>query len=299
MNKKALGVLGIVVLASTVFSSAAFAGESLFGKLKLAEGLPKGAIEFYQTFNQRQDKSVGHYTALNTSTEIEYGVTDKFTIGGGLNGQALHTSGLLVDAYIPGDHNSAWALSGAEVDLLYNFLSPAKEVMGLSGYFGVNYATLDPHSGRAKNSFSTEFGMIVQKYFMEGQLVWAGNLGMESTIANRKAIPDLPAGFEWPTFPEVEFELITGTGLSDRIAPNWYVGGEFIYEEEHETEVGSERHSMFFGPSIHYGSQNWWVTVTYLTQLYGGGERFDGQESGLHLIEKTKNEFKVSVGCNF
>ena len=98
----------------------------------------------------------------------------------------------------------------------------------------------------------------------------------------------------------MELELKVGTGLSYRFAPKWYVSAEALYETEFETEVGQERWSVFAGPSVHYGDQKWWATLTYLPQIRGGGEQYDGQRNAdLHLIEKTKYEARLKVGFNF
>ncbi len=64
--------------------------------------------------------------------------------------------------------------------------------------------------------------------------------------------------------------------------------------------MGLERWSVFAGPSLHYGSEKWWGTLTYFRQLRGGGEQYAGQtETDLHLIEKTRNEIRLKVGYNF
>lgn len=122
---------------------------------------------------------------------------------------------------------------------------------------------------------------------------------METTYADRKPIADLPACFDWPTDPEMEIELKSGLGAAYRIAPRWFVGAETIYETEFETEVGQERWSWFAGPSLHYGDQAWWATLTYLDQIKGGGETFDGQPDDLHLFEKTEREIRFKLGYNF
>ena len=36
-----------------------------------------------------------------------------------------------------------------------------------------------------------------------------------------------------------------------------------------------------------------------LDQISGGGEAYEGQPSGLHLIEKTEQEIRFKVGLNF
>ena len=278
----------------------ATADENLLGYVKGAETLPAGSAEFYQFVTQRKDKSAGHYTAWNTVSEFEYGVTDRFTASAALLGQSIDTSGLLIDGYMPGDEDYGWKASGFELSSKYNFLSPALDDFGLSLASSIEYTTLDPHSGKDKNTLSIEFNLIGQKYFMEGQLIWVGNVAMEATRATRSAIANLPEDFEWPTEAEMEIEFKAGTGVSYRFADNWFAGVEALYEEERETEVDLERYSWFAGPSIHYGSNQWWTTLTWFKQLKGGGEKFaEQQDMDLHLIEKTKQEVRVKFGYNF
>jgi len=51
--------------------------------------------------HQRNDKGVGA-TAPRTRGEYEYGVTSR-SRHTGAQGQSIHTSGILIDGYIPGD----------------------------------------------------------------------------------------------------------------------------------------------------------------------------------------------------
>jgi len=40
--------------------------------------------------------------------------------------------------------------------------------------------------------------------------------------------------------------------------------------------------------------------LSYLPQISGGGEKYDGQtDENLHLIEKTKQEIRLKLGFNF
>ncbi len=285
---------------SVLLASSVFADEGLLGKVKGSEVMPQGAWEFEQNITLRKDKGYGHYQAWNTKSEIEYGVTNRLTAGFAVKGQAIDVSGLLVDAYIPGDEKYGLRASGIEADLKYNFLSPALDDFGLSGYLALDHNWLDPHSGQDKDSTSVEMQMLMQKYYLDGQLIWAGNVGTEFTYADREPIANLPAGYEWPTDPEMEIELMFGTGLSYRFANNWFIGAEVLFETEFETEVGQERYSWFAGPSLHYGGDGFWATFTWLPQIYGGGEQFAQQDdTDLHLIEKTKDEFVFKFGLDF
>jgi hypothetical protein len=288
-----------LAVAGSLLSASSFADENLFGYVKGSEVLPKDAVEVYQIITQRSDKGTGHYVAYNTQTEVEYGLTDKFTIAGEIKGQQIDTSGIQIDGYMPGANKYNLKFQGLELAGKYNFLSPALDNFGLSVSTAIDYKTLDMHSGQDKNSIDIAFDVQMQKYFMEGQLVWVANFGTEATRATRKPIANLPENFEWPTGMEVEIEFSAGTGLSYRFMPNWYFGLETVYETEYETEVAMERNSVFAGPSLHYGGEKFWLTLTWFDQVRGGGETYEGQPSGLHLIEKTKEEIRFKVGLNF
>jgi len=298
MKATRLGLLAGLMMTSAAVP--ALADENLLGYLSGAETLPEGAKEAYLWVTQRQDKGVGSYRATDVEAEYEYGITARLTGMLALKGQSIHTSGILIDGYIPGDMSYGLRASGIEANLKYMFLSPALDPVGLAGRIGLEYSWLDPHSGQDKRIISATTEFLLQKFFLDDQLVTVANLGMESTYARREPIDNLPAGFEWSTDPEMEIELKAGVGLAYRFAPRWFVGVETFYETEFETEIGQERWSWHAGPSLHYADRAWWATVTWMPQLRGGGETYPGQtDTDLHLIEKTKQEFRFKVGYNF
>nr|WP_295904135.1 DUF6662 family protein [uncultured Bdellovibrio sp.] len=293
--------LGFCLLVTVlVQASFARADENLLGYVKGAETLPKGSWELYQILTSRDNKGAGKYHALDSKTEVEYGATDSLSLSGSLQMLQVEMSGLSVDGYLPKDNNLSLRPSGVEAGLKYNFLSPAKDDIGLSSYLSFSYNWLDRHSGQNKDSYSMELLFIAQKYFLEGEVVWSSNLGFETTYARRGDLNDLPPGFDWPVEPEVEIGFTADTGVAYRFMPNWFVGAEALFESEYETEVGTERWTVFTGPSLHYGSEKWWATLTWIQQVSGGGEKFDAQDdNNLHLIEKTKYETRLKVGFNF
>jgi len=287
-------------LALLVLGSAAHADENLFGYIKGSETLPKGAFEIYQFATYRSDKGTGNYRAIDFKTEAEYGFTNRFTGSLGLKALSLNTSDIWINGYLPGDKKFGLKASGIEGALKYNFLSAAKDDIGLSMTAELNYDWVDTHSGQDKKKVEFELGLQLQKLFAEGQVNWVNNVGLETTYARREPIENLPAGFEWSTDPEMEIGLKLGTGVMYRFAPNWSVGAEALFQTEFETEVGQERWTLFAGPTLHYGDKNWWATVTWMPQIRGGGEQYDGQtDSKYHLIEKTKTETRLKVGFNF
>lgn len=248
----------------------------------------------------RYDKGRGDYDAWNTITEVEYGATNRFTASAAIKLQAIDTEGLIIDGYLPKAKDYGPQPSGMEFSTKYMFLSPAKDDVDLALYTAFNYDWLDPHSGQKKDAFALENHLILQKYFMEGQLVTMLNAGLETTFADRHNLDNLPPGFDWPTKPEMEIEFTTGGGLSYRFMPNWSIGAETVYQTEFETEVGQERWSLFAGPALHYGSGRCWATLAWFPQVVGGGEKYDNQrDTHLHLIEKTKAEIRFKFGVEF
>jgi hypothetical protein len=296
-NFKIIVILMLAVSFSAL--SSAHADEHLFGYVRGAEPQPEGTWEFYQIVTQRSGKGLGRYTAWDTETEIEYGFSDRFAALLSLQTLSIDTSNLRVDAYIPEDNKYSVRPSGIEIGGKYSYLTPAKDFIGLTSYTSLMYQWKDVHSGLAKDSYSFEYTLSGQKYFLEGELILTANVGMEATYALRADVANLPPDFEWPVVPEMEIETTFATGLSYRFMPNWFAGGETNYQTEYETEVGRERYSWFAGPSVHYGSAKWWGTLTYFKQLRGG-EGFEEQDDQtLHLVEKTKNEIRLKVGLNF
>lgn len=289
----------LLLSTAALAAAPAMADENLLGYTSGAETLPKGAKELYQYITLRQDKSQGKYQAVDYKTEFEYGISHRLTGSVAAKAMSIDTSGLLIDGYMPGDRQFGPRMSGIEAGLKYNFMSPVKDGIGVAMALEGSYSWLDPHSGRDKDTLNLETKLLLQKNFLDDTLSWATNFGVEATYAKRAAVADLPDGFEWPADPEMEIELTASTGVAYRFAPNWFVGAEMTYQTEYETEVGQERWSLFAGPSLHYGAKEWWATLTWYPQLKGGGESFDGQKKGLHLIEKTEQEIRFKIGYNF
>ena len=306
----------LTALTTALLVLPAHADENLLGYVSGAETLPQGASEAYLFVTHRWDKGRGSYSANDVSAEYEYGLTHRLTASLELKGQSIDTSGLVIDGYLPGANSYGLKPSGIEGKLKYNFLSAAKDPVGLSGTLALVQLWRDPHSGFDKDTTKAEFGLQLQKLLLDDQLTLVANTGIEATYAKRKALDaatqasadtaiqsltsDPTASFEWPTKPEMEIEFKLGAGASYRFAPNWSVGVETQYETEFETEVGQERWSVFAGPSIHYGGKKWWATLTWFEQLAGGGEKYINQaDDNLHLIEKTKHELRFKLGYNF
>ena len=163
--------ISLLAIPSAAFClSAAFpasADENLLGYVSGAETLPQGASEAYVWLTRRSDKGHGKYTAYDSELEYEYGVTSRFTASVALLGQSIDTSGLVIDAYLPGAESYRMKPSGIEVKGKYNFLSPAMDPVGLSAMFELHQSWLDPHSGQNKDTTSFDVSMQAQKFFLD------------------------------------------------------------------------------------------------------------------------------------
>jgi hypothetical protein len=93
--------------------------------------------------------------------------------------------------------------------------------------------------------------------------------------------------------------LTGGAGVAYRFAPNWYFGLESHVRSEYPLfELGNHEHTVVFaGPSLHYGTERWWVTLGYGYQIHGTG--IDEPADGKTFAEEVKNEIRLKVGLNF
>ncbi len=287
-------------LSALAAPCSAIAGESVFGYTYTADTMPKGEQELEVTLTQRWDKEIGTYNATDALFEYERGLTDKLQLSVYAQGMRiksqnafpLDTSG---EEVYPLDIDLT-RMAGYKTALKYNFLSPYKDPIGLSFVWEVAYWRYFPKVDGAKTKqFSFEPKVIVQKNFMDDQLIWSYNLALES---------------EYRKFPEGgsenEFSINHNMGISYRFARNFYAG----LEGRHHMDIlnGEKNHNDFFlGPTVQYSSKKWYVNATYLRQL-DGSKAYTGYDvdaaiypsanSRYHLEEDTKNEFRIKFGYN-
>ena len=294
---RALGFLGALVVCGALGAPAARADENLFGYSYGSETLPKGAFELYNWLTWRTSKGQGTYNALDLKQEIEYGVTDRFQTSlylteryHAIDGAAPleDEDGVPTPEYPDRDQ---FAFQGVQVSAKYNVLSPFKDPFGFALYVEPGWSRVFKISGEKQNEWSLEFKGIFQKNFLDDQLIAVLNITPE--LETRKFIGS-------PTW-ETELALEFTGGLTYRVAPKWFVGVEMRYHSEYPDfvhELKREHWAMFAGPSIHYGAEKWWFTLTVLPQFYGEPHD-DSRSEILHLGEHEKLEVRLKTGINF
>ena len=285
------------VAAHAVFTGFAFAGpaqadEQYFGYTYSAEVLGKGQSETELWATDRRGKSGGHFDAQDYRIELEHGFTNRLTVAGYANLASHHIRGLDPD-FEKTDRN--FAFRGLSAEFKYNLLSPYKDGVGLTLYAEPAWSRI--HGGGERGTeLELEFKAILQKNFMDDRLIWASNLTFEPEWEKEKEVDELTGETESEWEKELKFEV--STGLTYRVAPGWYAGVEARYASVYPDWTNGlhrETSAVFAGPAIHYGGKKWWVTATYLPQLFGkpspGGSRA--------LDEFEKRELRVKIGYNF
>lgn len=258
------------------------ADENVFGYTYGSETLPAGRSELYQWATWRTGKVDGSYHALDLQTELEHGFTDRLQGSVYLNLVQHHIAG--VTDFTGRDQFRPNGLQGA---IKYALSSPYKESLGVALYFEPGYTRYSAVRGDRTDTYFLETKLIVQKNFLDGQLVWAANLTAEFEREHDRA------GEEW----ESELELQLSTGLNYRLAPRWSAGIEALatsaFERMHVDALGE--YAVFAGPSVHYATQRWWATVALLGQLTGWPETHGSRE----LEHFEKMQLRTKVGLNF
>ncbi len=295
----AVAVSGLISVAENVR-----AAESVFGFAYTADSLPEGAVEGYSRLTHRWDKGEGSFHANDIRIGFDKGVTDRFEYGFWLQGLNMRGN----NAFPPSADGGEVFPFHIKVDeplqsiggeVRYNFLSPYKDAFGISVltelYHVRYYAKVD---GARTKQWSLEPHLILQKNFFEDQLITVYNLAIES---ERRVFPEDNA-------KETEFSITHNVGVSYHIAPKFYAG----IEARHHMDIvnGEKNHNDFFvGPTVLYSEQNWHIQLSYLRQLrgnptYSGYEvqpdsEFFDIDTGLHLEEDVKNEFRFKIGFEF
>lgn len=282
-----------IVVGLAAVSAPAHADENYFGYSYGAETLPKGETEAYIWITDRRHKQTGHYDAQDYQLEIEHGIADNVQISGYLDFVSHNIRGLEPEFE---DRNKNFRFQGLQASAKWMVSSPYKHPVGVALYLEPVWKRIDKVSGERNREFEVEAKLILQKNFLEDRLIWVTNFTAEQEFEREKE--ELPGGGV-EIEHETELSLEATTGLSYRVAPNWFLGAEGRYHSEYPDFPDTfhrEHHAWFAGPTIHYGGKRWWFTATYLPQIAGGP---NAPGSSLHLDEHEKRELRLKVGYNF
>jgi hypothetical protein len=325
MTFKQATTLALAGATTWMLAPLAQASDQIFTHTYLAETTPAGGKELEQQVTYRDKKSEGTYRLWQTRTEFEYGITDRwqislyantysvtaennnsaasrtnFTVGPGdgdeVSGGGPATIGSYVPASsklpIPAARYSKFDFDSLSVESIYQFMSPYKDGIGLSGYVE---ATAGPRTREL------ELKLLFQKNFLEDDLILAGNIAVEFENNRYSGLGG-----------EKETELTFSGGASYRVAPGWRLGLEMRNERGHEGaySIASNKRdysAWFAGPTVHYAGsargQAFFVTAGYSQQLpwakaYSDSSRVELVGDRVYK-ETEKHVLRVIVGLNF
>ncbi len=281
---------GLLLAASLAVPTVARADENLLGYTTGAETLPQGAAEAYLWLTDHRGKRQGHYAAQHLRLEYEYGITDTLSGSVYLNGYRHDYSGSPVPGEIDGSlTQTRWSGASAEVKKMLQ--SPYKDGLGIALYGEMTYDSIDSVTGEKVDAWELEGKLIFQKPFLDDQLQWVTNLELEAETTRPRA----GGARENAIAPRLR------SGVSYRFAPNWFVGfegwGDVEYRKTPGSGWGRDHWDVFAGPSLHYGAERWWTTLTYVRQIVGSDER--DMSTGLHLADHERQEIRLKLGYNF
>jgi hypothetical protein len=304
-------------LLTFTLSFFANAEENLWIYTKGADTRPKGSFEVKLSDIIRIDKSSGKYIFHDIRPEIEYGITDKLTIGAEAiifdHNYSVNDDNLNPMYETQGADNKfkKTQYAGYEVALKYNLLSPFKDDIGLS--LGLSYEDRDRYRlDGAKIDQKSYVGTIfVQKNWIDNLLTLAINLKTE--LERRKSAADSVLE------EEVAFDI--SAGISYRFIPKHFIGFEVRMQSDYlspsengikepglqssnwdldDISIGTRhQYGWYAGPTYHYAQKHWWATAGILFQFHGGGSQHAYNKNSKNYDEHEKMHIGLSYGYEF
>jgi hypothetical protein len=267
-----LGMLAALGLARLTVSTAS-AEEAAFGFVNTTDLLPQGGKEIEQWITWRHQKNSGSFDLVQGETEIEYGLLDNVQIALGGNYAWNHafqngpfgvtTPGEQFSASVPGanaNFNQTRFLS-VSTEIYYRILSPYTDPIGMALYF-------EPEYGDRFREYTGK--LIFQKNFFDDKLVFALNFTYAPELRNLdQSVSSINCGAA-PTCWSEETDVNIGFAGSYRFVENWSAGFEFENEMEFTNSFTFHRMAndgYYFGPTLHYGGEQFFVSVTPLVQM--------------------------------
>lgn len=259
MKLKTCLLAGLIASGATLLP--AHATDRLFTYTYEPETMPKGAAEFEQWVTWSGGRTIDvdqkKYSRWNLREELEYGVTDNYTVSFYLNTE----SESFVDSL--DDSHSEFKFEGVSLENKLLVLNPAEKAVGLSLY-------LEP-------SFSGDEAELEQKIILgqrHGDWKWALNLSHAT---------------EWEdNLEETVGEFEVSFGLARHLSTRWALGLEARYNTEFVEYKDQENAVIYVGPTVSYRNEKWWAALTIAPQVWG--RNYDGNADNNRSLDLEHNE---------
>jgi hypothetical protein len=255
----------------------AVADERRFTYTYEPEVLPAGAMEFEQWVTLRTQRTAApevfqdNYNLWELREELEYGVTDNYSISLYLNTSA---ESFRDTSQTPAVDKSDFKFDGISIENRYMVLNPATHAVGLTLY-------LEPR-------FSGSEAEIEEKVILgqrHGDWKWAFNISHAT---------------EWSdNLHTREGELEANIGVSRDLGKNWSLGLEVRDHNELPDYSSWENTALFVGPVVSYRQEKWWAALTVMPQVFGAN--FQGNpdsNSSLELEGHERWNIRLLIGIS-
>lgn len=322
-------ILKKTLIATTLASGVMFSGvsanaeENLWVYTRGTDTRPQGSYEFAAQDIVRMDKASGQYNFHDIRARLEYGVTNRLTVGANLIFMHHDYSvddngpGPMVDTQAGESDNGRLQRTrygGYRVVTKYNILSPYKDSFGLS--LGFSFEDRDRYrlDGAQIEQKSYIPRIFLQKNWLDDRLVFAFNWTTE--IERRKSPSNTPRGVL-----EEEMAFDVSAGISYRFKPKNFIGFEVRSQSDYlnpsEDGVKSPKHQSsnfdpldlqigtrhqigtYVGPTYHFAEKNWWVTTGLLVQVHGDGSADSDTRGGKNYDEHERVHLGLFYGYEF
>jgi hypothetical protein len=228
-------------------------------------------VENWVTLGTQRNSTVGqdNFNQWELRQELEYGVTDRYTLGLYVNEQVESFRNPSTGA---NEASSEW--EGISLENRYNLLNPAEHAVGLTLYL----------EGR----YSGQEAEIEEKVILgqrQGDWKWALNLSNSTEWANN--------------LRDREGELQASFGLARDLSKHWSVGLEAMTETLAPGYKQFESAAVFLGPVVSYRQDKWWAALTVLPQIYGWNR--DGSADGnphFELVDHERVNVRLLIGID-
>lgn len=263
-------ILGTMLLAGT-----ALADHRIFTYTYEPETEPKGDWELEQSITSRltRNAAVGqeNYQKWESRTEVEHGVTDRYTLSVYVNDDYEH-----YHDPSSGQDTDVNRFSGISLENRYNVLDPVENPVGLTLY-------LEP-TWDGQNA-ELEQKIILGQRFDENWK-WAVNL----THAT-----------EWEgNINNYEGELELSAGLARQLSSRWTLGLEIRDHNELPLYQQWENSAVYLGPTLSYHRLRWWAALTVMPQIYGWNQSGNpDQNTHLELEGHERLNLRLLFGYSF
>lgn len=234
----------------------ASADEPLFGYVNTTDLLPKGKLQLETWATRQHSEALGEYRALQGRTEVDYGLTSRVQLTAYLNYSAIDaridTAASRALGLTPEGHAEESRFDGVTGEVIWRLASPYLDPVGFA-------VLLDGTTGHGQQVVGLK--AIGQKNFRDDTVVLAANLRADLGLREPRATDasGLPSSRRVTAFE-------ASAGASYRFRANWSAALEM---RARQVRAGGERLSsaVFLGPTIHYGGERWFATLTALKRV--------------------------------